>query len=285
MHPTVVGAGREAGAETPRSQGAAISYRGVSQVFVQGDRVVPTLLDLNVEIQPGEFVGIVGPSGCGKTTLIEMAAGLRPPTVGQVSLGGEPVHRPTADTAYMLARDALLPWRTVRANVELGLQVRGVPAKERHRIADEWLERVGLGDFANARITQLSQGMRQRVAIARTLSLTPRCILMDEPFAALDAHTRVLVQEEFMEHWERASRPTVLFVTHDLGEAILLCDRIIMLSRRPATVIQDIRITLPRPRKPTRDRLTVEYAAYFDTLWKSLDDDFSGTDANVGVDE
>lgn len=252
------------------SGGTSIHLDHVSQVFVQGDRVVPAVLDADLRMEPGEFVGIVGPSGCGKTTLLEMLAGTRAPSSGQVRLGGQSVSGPSSDIAYMLARDALLPWRSVLRNVELGLEVRGVKAAERAQLARQWLARVGLEGFAGARIGELSQGMRQRVAIARTLALSPRCILMDEPFAALDAQTRLLVQEEFLRHWEGADRPTVVFVTHDLGEAILLCSRIILMSRRPGVVLRDITIDLPYPRVPSRDRLDPVYLAHLDSLWDAL---------------
>jgi NitT/TauT family transport system ATP-binding protein len=232
----------------PATRGMQVSLRGIRHGFVHdGDKVIRAVWDIDLEIPAGEFVCLVGPSGCGKTTLLGMVAGLEPPREGAVALDGKPVCSTSPDVAYMLARDALLPWLTARDNVELGLRVRGVAKAERHRRSDEWLRRVRLAEFAGSSILRLSQGMRQRVAIARTLAMSPKCILMDEPFAALDAQTRVLVQQEFLDLWER-DRQTVLFVTHDLSEAILLGDRIILMSRRPGRVVADIPVRIKRPR-------------------------------------
>ena len=232
-------------AETTR--GVEVRIRGVRHAFPSGDAAVRVLWDLDLTIPAGQFVAVIGPSGCGKTTMLAMLGGLVRPRAGDVILGGARVAKPPRDAAYMLARDALLPWRTAIQNVELGLQVRGVPRSERREIGLDWLERVGLAEFANYNIVRMSQGMRQRVAIARTLALNPRCILMDEPFAALDAQTRTILQQEFLKLWER-ERPTVLLVTHDVSEAVLLSDRAILMSRRPGTILMDLEIELPRPR-------------------------------------
>jgi len=228
--------------------GARVSIDAVSQAFVhQGTQVVHALDGFGLQIEPSQFVGLVGPSGCGKTTILGMLAGMYTPTVGSVEVDGQPTTSPRRDVGYMLARDALLPWRSAQSNVELGLEARRMPKAERHEISRRWLDRVGLKGFYDSPITKLSQGMRQRVAIARTLALSPRLILMDEPFAALDAQTRAQQQQEFLSLWE-AERPTVVLVTHDLGEAIKLCDRVVLVSHRPGRVIQDIHIELPRPR-------------------------------------
>jgi len=225
-----------------------VSLRGIRHGFVHDDdKVIRAVWDIDLEIPSGEFVCVVGPSGCGKTTLLGMVAGLERPREGSVALDGRPVRSTSPDVAYMLARDALLPWFTTRDNVELGLRVRGIDKAERHRRSGEWLQRVGLAEFEGSSILRLSQGMRQRVAIARTLAMSPKCILMDEPFAALDAQTRVLIQQEFVDLWERG-RQTVVFVTHDLSEAILLGDRIILMSRRPGRIVADIPVRIPRPR-------------------------------------
>jgi NitT/TauT family transport system ATP-binding protein len=180
--------------------------------------------------------------------------------------------RTLTEAAYMLARDALLPWRNACENVEFGLEVRGVPAKARRAIALDWLERVGLGNYAGAHVEQLSQGMRQRVAIARTLALAPRLLLMDEPFAALDAQTRVLLQEEFLRLWE-ATRSTVLFITHDLAEAIKLSDRVILLGGSPTRITSDLRIELPRPRPSDVEHDDPRFADYYNSLWMALRED------------
>jgi NitT/TauT family transport system ATP-binding protein len=225
----------------------AISVQHVRHGFPQGNGVVPALWDFDLEIPAGQFLTVVGPSGCGKTTLLAMVGGLVFPRQGEVLLDGHAVTGPLAEVAYMLARDALMPWRTARQNVEFGLQIRGQSREYRRQKSTEWLDRVGLSAFADSKITELSQGMRQRVAIARTLALEPRCLLMDEPFAALDAQTRMLLQQEFLRLWERVNA-TVIFVTHDLGEAILLGDRVVLVSHRPGRVVADVAIEIPRPR-------------------------------------
>lgn len=229
------------------TSGAQIDLAHIHHGFFHRDKFVRAVWDLSLTINSGEIVSIVGPSGCGKTTLLGMISGLLKPRRGSVTVDGTDVTGPRRDIAYMQARDALMPWRSVRQNVELGLQVRGVRAKDRKPKVDEWLERVGLSRFADSRITQLSQGMRQRVAIARTLVQEPRCILMDEPFAALDAQTRALQQQEFLKLWSEQGA-SVVFVTHDLPEAILLGDRVVLMSHRPGQIVQDMPIQLDRPR-------------------------------------
>ena len=235
-------------AEPASTTGVRVSLSRIRHGFVHdGDTVIRAVWDIDLEIPASQFVCLVGPSGCGKTTLLGMIAGLETAREGVVALDGEPVRTTSPDVAYMLARDALLPWLTARDNVELGLRVRGVAKSERRRRSEEWLRRVGLAEFDRSNVLRLSQGMRQRVAIARTLAMNPKCILMDEPFAALDAQTRVLVQQEFVRLWER-DRQTVVFVTHDLAEAILLGDRIILMSKRPGRIVADMPVAIPRPR-------------------------------------
>lgn len=229
------------------TSGAQIDLTNIHHGFFHRDTFVRAVWDLSLTINSGEIVSVVGPSGCGKTTLLGMISGLLKPRRGSVTVDGIEVTGPRRDIAYMQARDALMPWRSVRQNVELGLQVHGVRAKARKPKVDEWLERVGLSRFADSRITQLSQGMRQRVAIARTLVQEPRCILMDEPFAALDAQTRALQQQEFLKLWSEQGA-SVVFVTHDLPEAILLGDRVVLMSNRPGQIVQDMPIELDRPR-------------------------------------
>lgn len=242
---TTSGSGGDASNGT--GQGVAIEADGVRHGFQRDGRVVRALWDLDLSVAPGEFVSIVGPSGCGKTTLLAMIGGLVRPRAGTVSVGGKVVTGPPPEAAYMLARDALLPWRTARQNVEFGLKIRGVRRDERRRRSLEWLSRVGLSEFADARTVELSQGMRQRVAIARTLALEPQVLLMDEPFAALDAQNRLLQQREFIELWERTNA-TVVFVTHDLNEAALLSDRVVIMSHRPGRIVADVHVGLARPR-------------------------------------
>lgn len=256
-----------------RDVGACVSIDAVGQAFVhQGTQVVHALDGFNLKIEPSQFVGLVGPSGCGKTTILGMLAGMYTPTIGHVKVDGEAATSPRRDVGYMLARDALLPWRSAQSNVELGLEVRGVPKDVRQKVSRNWLDRVGLKGFYDSPITKLSQGMRQRVAIARTLALSPRLILMDEPFAALDAQTRAQQQEEFLSLWE-AERPTVVLVTHDLGEAIKLCDRVVLVSHRPGRVLQDIEIGLERPRNAATVTEEPLFRRHFQLLSEQLRDE------------
>jgi NitT/TauT family transport system ATP-binding protein len=250
------------------TRGLAVEFEHVHHSFLHGDRPVRVLEDFNLRIGPSEFVSIVGPSGCGKTTALSMTGGLVRARSGAVRLGDTEVSGASQDVAFLFARDALMPWRRVRSNVELGLEVRGVPKAERRERADAWLKRVRLQEFADSDVFHLSQGMRQRVAIARTLVQSPRVVLMDEPFAALDAQTRALQQEEFIRLWE-AERPTVIFVTHDLEEAILLSDRVILMASRPGRIVADMKIDLERPR--TQEMRTSEpFRRHFETLSAQL---------------
>src|ERR1700742_442786 len=205
------------------------------------------LKDVNLAIGDGEFVTIVGPSGCGKSTLLMLIAALLAPSKGVVRLNGQPVAKPGSDRALVFQDFALLPWRTVLANVELGLELKGVAASERRDIARRHIAMVGLGAFESYYPHQLSGCMRQRVGIARALSVEPEVLLMDEPFGALDAQIRQVMGSELLRIWERG-RKTILFVTHDIDEAIYLADRIIVMSASPGRVIADIKVTLARPR-------------------------------------
>jgi len=252
-----------------RVPGASVQLSGVRHGFFHNREFVRAIEEIDLTIPPGQLLSVIGPSGCGKTTVLSMVAGLVRPRSGKVLLDGVEVTGPRMEIAYMPARDALLPWRTVQQNVELGLQVRGVGRRERHNRAEEWLSRVGLTEFTRSRITQLSQGMRQRVAIARTLAQEPRCILMDEPFAALDAQTRTMQQEEFLRLWEE-SGATVIFVTHDLNEAILLGDRVVLMSRRPGKIIRDVAIDLRRPRSTELEFQSAAYQRYRTALADAL---------------
>ncbi|WP_433496606.1 ABC transporter ATP-binding protein [Sphaerimonospora sp. CA-214678] len=239
-----------------------ISFKDVHQVFrlqgargadgSAGSRELVALQGVNVEIHAGQFVALVGASGCGKTTMLNMLAGLVRPTHGEVTLAGKAPELPNMDVGYMFARDALLPWRTARKNVELPLETRGWDRGKRQERAREMLELVGLKGRESQYRLQLSQGMRQRVALARTLASDPSLLLMDEPFAALDARTKLTLQAEFLRIWEQRQgsdhRKTVIFVTHDLQEAVLLADRVIVMLPHPGRIAEDRTIDLPRPR-------------------------------------
>jgi NitT/TauT family transport system ATP-binding protein len=225
-----------------------IEALGVGHDYVaEGLAPTPALVDTDLRVREGEFLAMVGPSGCGKTTLLNALAGLVAPTRGRVSIGGRPVDGIRADVGYMFARDGLMPWRSALDNVAFGLELRGLPAAERRERARRYLQLVGLEGFAEHRRSELSQGMRQRVALARTLATEPAVVLMDEPFAALDAQTKVIVQDEFLKIWEQYRR-TVVFVTHDIVEAVTLADRVVVFSRRPGRIVGEFPVDFPRPR-------------------------------------
>jgi NitT/TauT family transport system ATP-binding protein len=248
----------------------AIRVDGVSHAFTTPEGTPMMALDhVSFDVPRGQFLALVGASGCGKTTILNMAAGLIQPVAGSVMVNGERLLKPSRRTGYMFARDGLLPWRSARSNLEVGLELRGVPSEERARRGTALLDMIGLAAFANAYPWQLSQGMRQRVALARTLAIDPDTLLMDEPFAALDAQTKLMLQAEFLRVWER-DRKTVLFVTHDLSEAVALADRVIVLTRRPGRIQADIAIDLPRPRDPERIRFDHAYLRLSEQVWQAL---------------
>lgn len=252
----------------PAPTGHKIELREISQRFSTSDSDRPTLaLDTtNLTVEPGQFIGLVGPSGCGKTTVLNIVGGLMQPSRGNVSVGGRPAREGDPEIGYLLARDSLLPWRTALANVMLPLELRNTPKVEAEERASSMLSMVGLGKFLDSFPSQLSHGMRQRVALARTLVTRPGTILMDEPFSALDAETRLKLQGEFLKVWE-AQKSTVLFVTHDLAEAIVLCDKVLVFSARPGRVVADFTIDLPRPRQVLELQGNPKYHKYFQDIW------------------
>jgi len=210
---------------------------------------IPIIEDLNLDIYDREFVTIVGASGCGKSTLLNIIAGLLPPDKGQVLVDGKPITGPSPKQTMIFQDDAVFPWYTVFQNVEYGLRIAGVDRKERHKIAQRYVELVGLADSANLYPRQLSGGMRKRVDIARALAIQPSVLLMDEPFAALDVLTKQRLQEEFIQIWS-ANQMTALFVTHDLEEALFLGDRVVVMSAFPGRVRTIVKVPFPRPRDP-----------------------------------
>jgi NitT/TauT family transport system ATP-binding protein len=224
---------------------------------------------VTLSVRPGEYVGVVGPSGSGKTMFLNMMAGIEQRSSGSLTVLGQEPRVGTKEVGYAMARDGLLPWRTAAENIALSLEARGVPKAERRERALDALERVGLVKFAGAYRSQLSQGMRQRVALARTLVANPQLLLLDEPFAALDAHTRILMQERLCQLLE-PYEGTMFLVTHDIPEAILLCDRVLVFSRRPATVKTEFRIDLPRPRSALHLRSTEEFQWWQSRIWEEL---------------
>lgn len=227
---------------------------------------VTALSSIDLTIYEGEFVSIVGPSGCGKSTFLRIAAGLVRPSTGVVTIYPRPGSR--CPVAFVAQDYGVFPWKTVRANVALGLRLAGASRRETMERTNHWLRQLGLSDFADAFPAQLSGGMRQRVAIGRALASEPDILLMDEPFAALDAQRRLLLQEELLRLWE-SDRRTVIFVTHSLDEAVLLSDRVVVMSARPGRVLADIPIDLPRPRPPSA-RTSPEAAAYNESIWSLL---------------
>lgn len=224
----------------------------------------------SLRARPGEFVVLIGRSGCGKTTVLNLLAGLLAPNSGSISVLGTTPRAARSRLGYMFARDALLPFRTATGNAELGLEVRGAPRAERRRKAVAMLERLGLGHAKTLFPWQLSQGMRQRVALARTWVAQPKLILMDEPFAALDAQTRESVRTEFLELWER-ERSAVVFVTHDLNEALLMGDRVVVMGTG-GKVIADVELPFARPRDPGELPFTEEFRALERQLHHLLQD-------------
>ena len=212
----------------------------------KGEPVV-ALEEVSLTVADKEFLVIVGPSGCGKSTLLRLVAGLMEPTSGRMLLDGREIDGPSADRGMVFQSYTLFPWLTVQRNVEFGLSLRGMPAAERRRIARHFIAEVGLEGFEDAYPEQLSGGMRQRTALARALANDPEILLMDEPFGALDSQTRQLMQELLLRIWEHAHK-TVLFITHDIDEAILLADRVLVMTARPGRIKKELAIGLPRPR-------------------------------------
>lgn len=206
---------------------------------------VTAVHDVSLEVKEGEFVSIVGPSGCGKTTILNMIAGFIPITSGQILVDGKPVKGPGPDRGVVFQSFALFPWRTVLENVAFGPKMRGIARKERERIAHEYLSLAKLSEAAGRYPTELSGGMQQRVGVVRALANEPDVLLMDEPFASVDAQTRMTLQEELTRIWQE-KRPTVLFITHDVGEAVFLANRVVVLSK--GRVLEEIDVNLPRPR-------------------------------------
>ncbi|WP_433566629.1 ABC transporter ATP-binding protein [Nocardia sp. CA-151230] len=248
---------------------ALIEFTDVAMTFRDAGRSFRAIDGLSLTIPRGQFCCVVGPSGCGKSTLLNMVAGLLEPTRGQVRYDGKPVAGANTRVGYVTQKDNLLPWRTVRANVRLPLELRGVGKAETDRRTDEVLDVVGLSGFGDAYPRQLSGGMRKRVTLARTLVYEPEVILADEPFGALDSQLRTVLQGELLGLRAR-TEATVLFITHDLGEAIALGDRVLVMSARPSRVLLDEPVTLPRPRDVRTARFDPEYARLHEALWAAL---------------
>ncbi len=229
---------------------------------------------VSLQVMDGEFVSIVGPSGCGKTTFLSVVDGLIPATGGRIMVDGEVVTRPGPDRAVVFQDASLLPWRTVQGNVVYGLECQNVSASEASKRAQHFIDMVGLGGFEHHYPYELSGGMQQRVNLARALVMDPKILLMDEPFASLDAQTREVMQEELLQIWRRAEK-TVLFVTHQIDEAIYLSDRVVVFSGRPGKVKDIIKVDIERPRKLSIKR-DPRFHAIEDTIWSLIEDDVKG---------
>jgi len=267
-------------AARPQGQGGALGLalelQGVACTFTSRDDAAPrytAVSNVSLAVGDGEFVSVVGPTGCGKSTLLNVAAGLLAPSTGDVRVFGQPLSGVNRRAGYMFQTESLMPWRTALANVMAGLQFRGTPLPAAREQAEAWLQRVGLAGFGDRYPHQLSGGMRKRTSLAQTLALDPDLILMDEPFSALDVQTRQLMENELLALWA-AKRKAVLFITHDLDEAIALSDRVVVMSAGPASrPIGEFAIDLARPRDVAEVRTTPRFIELHRAIWDVLRDE------------
>jgi NitT/TauT family transport system ATP-binding protein len=249
---------------------AKVSIRGLRKDFVVRGRTIEALAPADLDVRGGEFIAIVGPSGCGKTTLLRILAGLERATAGDFAVQREPGSvRPL--NAMVFQEQSIFPWMSVRDNVAFGLKARGVSRTDRRAAVQPVIETVGLAGFEDALPHQLSGGMKQRVALARAFVMDPEVLLMDEPFAALDEQTKLVLQGELLRIWE-GTRKTVLYVTHSIDEAIVLADRIVVLSARPGHIVDTVDVSgiFPRPRDIVRVRASSQYGELFARVWRQL---------------
>jgi len=253
---------------------AYIRAQGINLTFRPRNRApVNALRDFDLAIERGAFVTIVGPSGCGKSTFLNILLGLIPPDSGEMAIAGRRIAGPGTDRAMVFQEFGLLPWRTVLGNVELGLELKGVDATERREVCQRFVDLVGLTGFTNHYPHELSGGMKQRVGLARALATGPEVLLMDEPFAALDAQTRDIMQAELLRIWQE-ERKTVLFVTHQIEEAVYLSDWVIVMTKRPGRIKTTINIDLPRPRDYEM-RVSQAFNVYKLAIWNELKDEIN----------
>jgi NitT/TauT family transport system ATP-binding protein len=262
-----------AGGETQSGLEPAIELRGVSKRFrTPAGSIFTALADVDLTVEPGQFCAVVGPSGCGKSTTLTLVSGLEPASEGGVLVHGKPVTGIGTDIGFVFQSDALLPWKTVLENVAIGPRFRGASRSEAHDRARDWLRRVGLRQFEDRHPHQLSGGMRKRVALAQSLINEPAILLMDEPFSALDVQTRSIMSNELLALWDQ-SRPSVVFVTHDLEEAIALSDRVVVMTAGPGTVKEVYDIDLPRPRQVPEIRFEPRFVELYEEIWNTLRDE------------
>ncbi|MCW5771010.1 MAG: ABC transporter ATP-binding protein [Rhodospirillaceae bacterium] len=250
-----------------------LEFERVTKSFAparRGGEGVTAIADVDVRVEDGEFVALIGPSGCGKSTLLNLASGLDRPSKGRVFVDGDQVTGPNNHVAFMLQRDLLLPWRSILDNVTFGQEIQHVEKAKRREIARDLLKKYRLGDFVNHYPHQLSGGMRQRAALARTMAMNPDVLLLDEPFSALDAQTKMVLQQDLARTlWEE--KKTALLITHDLIEAIILADRVLVMSRRPGRIVREIRIDLPNRNDPMVRRQHPEVGRIVAELMTLLD--------------
>ena len=249
---------------------AKLVIRNVTMAY--GDpRLSPViaLSDVNLQLFDGEFLSIVGPSGCGKSTLLKLISGLEKPARGSVELDGRTIDAPPPGVGFMFQRDVLLPWATVAANIDIGHELAGVPRHERAARVADLTKLLGLDGFANHYPAALSGGMRQRVSLGRLLAYAPKLYLMDEPFGALDAQTKLIMGQELLRIWQ-SDRKSVVFVTHDIEEAVALSDRVVVMTGRPGRICLEVKIDLPRPRDTWQVRRTPRFREFCDEIWNEL---------------
>lgn len=251
--------------------GPKLALHNVSMVYAQRGRPFAALRDISLDVESGEFISLVGASGCGKTTLLRIVDGLVKPSLGEVLVDGQVVTRPGPDRGFVFQQDALFPWRTVLDNIIFGLEVQGRARREALERADALVRLVGLGGFERHYPHELSGGMRQRANLARALTIDPDILLMDEPFAALDAQTREIMQSELLRIW-RSNRKTVLFVTHQIDEAVYLADRVVVMTSRPGQIKAVLDVDIPRPRELAVKR-TAQFLEIVDAIWKMIEEE------------
>ncbi|CAN7375406.1 ABC transporter ATP-binding protein [Bosea sp. LjRoot237] len=263
------------------SERARITVQDLDKRYGSGESGVTAVDKVSFEVRQGEFVALLGPSGCGKSTILNMVAGLIPRSGGHIAIDQDEVRLGEVNrkVGYVFQRDTVFPWRTVEANIGYGLEIAGVGARERKAKVAQAVATAGLKGFGSKFPRMLSGGMRQRVALMRTLIMEPEILLMDEPFGALDTHTKLEMHRTLLEIWER-ERQTVLFVTHDLGEALTLASRIILLSARPGRLKEDFEVPFARPRDAVSLRETAEFGRLYSHIWHSLGEEFRRTKAD-----
>jgi NitT/TauT family transport system ATP-binding protein len=261
------------------SQGA-VSFAEVGMTFDSGDVVTEAIASVSGEVADGRFVSVIGPSGCGKSTILNLAAGLLAPTRGTVHFNGKPVTGVNSEAAYVTQQANLLPWLSVKANIGLALKFRKVPKDERDERIAHWVKVVGLTGFENHYPRELSGGMQKRVSIARALIYDPSIVLMDEPFGPLDAITRLKLQQDLLNLWEE-QRGTLVFVTHDLNEAIYLADEVIVMSNRPGTVRRILPVPFERPRSIGSLVESREFAELYNDLWNLFRSELQTADSTA----